>query len=241
MCLSRGHRGEIIIQNDCWIGRGATIMDGVTIHNGAVVGTNAVVTKDVPPYAIVAGNPARIVKYGFELEVIDKLQHIAWWDWGSETIINHKNKLFGEVTEFADYFYSEDMNKKDIQLNRITEDKAFVYYLDMDESYCIWKKVIKQFAESMNGTQNELILYLNPNESDFDRKARQVLAELSLYEEYDCYVNICTDLFEDDADLLQVADYYISNRQAANIHRMCKDELYGAKCLMGVSWNIFYK
>ncbi len=232
-------RGESIIQNDCWIGHGATIMDGVTIHNGAVVGTNAVVTKDVPPYAIVAGNPARVVKYRFDEDIIHKLQHIAWWDWDSETIIKYKDKLLGETKDFVDYFYRDDMHKKEVQINRVTQGKAFVFYLDMNEPYCIWRKVIRQFAETMNGTDSELILYLNPNEADFEAYAEQVLVELALYEEYECYVNICTDAFEDDADLLQIADYYISNRHTSNVHRMCKAELYGAKCLIGVRNLLF--
>lgn len=59
-----------MIENDVWIGHGATIMGGVIIHNGAVVGANAVVTKDVSPYAIVAGNPARVIKYRFDDEII---------------------------------------------------------------------------------------------------------------------------------------------------------------------------
>lgn len=239
-------RGQIIIQNDCWIGHGATIMDGVTIHNGAVVGTNAVVTKDVPPYAIVAGNPARIVKYRFEPDVIEKLQQIAWWDWDSETILKYKEWLLGDVSEFASYFYGKDVletvpeaSDNEVGINRLTTGKAFVYYLDMDEPYSLWKKVIKQFATSMDGTDNELILYLNTKEFNFEAKAEMVLAELALYEECDCYVNICTDVFKDDADLLKFADFYISNRHASNVHRMCKADLLGVKCLMGMCWEIF--
>lgn len=234
-------RGEIIIQNDCWIGHGATIMDGVTIHNGAVVGTNAVVTKDVPPYAIVAGNPARIVKYRFDEDVIDKLQKIAWWDWDSETIVKYAETILGDVRDFADTFFVEGMHKKDVEFSRITEGKSFVFYLDMSEPYCIWKRVIKQFAETMNNTDNELILYLNPEETGFETKLKLLYEELALYEEYNCYVNICTDHFEDDAYLLQFADYYITNRHRKNVHRMCKADLYGGKHLIGVSSNIFYK
>lgn len=74
-------KGSIILQNDVWIGHGATIMAGVTLHNGGVVAADAVVTKDVPPYAIVAGNPAKIVRHRFDKETIDGLQKIAWWDW----------------------------------------------------------------------------------------------------------------------------------------------------------------
>lgn len=233
-------KGEIIIQNDCWIGHGAVLMDGVTVHNGAVVATNAVVTKDVPPYAIVAGNPARVVKYRFDEKTIHKLQHIAWWDWDSDTITKYKEKLLGEVKDFVDYFYSDDSADETIKVSRLTEGSAFVFYLDMNEPYCVWKKVIRQFVESMNGSNSELILYLDQREPNFEENSELLLQELLLYEKSDCYVSICTELFEDDAVLLQIADYYISNRQEKNIHRMCKGELYGVKHLIGVSDRIFY-
>lgn len=77
-------KGSIIIQNDVWVGHGATIMPGITLHNGCVVAAEAVVTKDVPPYAIVGGNPARILRYRFDAGVIEALQKIAWWDWPEE-------------------------------------------------------------------------------------------------------------------------------------------------------------
>lgn len=69
-----------VIGNDCWIGRGATIMSGVSVGDGAIVGARAVVTKDVPPYAVVVGSPARIVKYRFSTELINELKSSLWWN-----------------------------------------------------------------------------------------------------------------------------------------------------------------
>jgi len=74
-------KGDTVIGNDVWIGMGATIMPGVQVGNGAVVATKAVVTKDVPAYAVVAGNPARVVKMRFSDQEVELLQRIAWWDW----------------------------------------------------------------------------------------------------------------------------------------------------------------
>jgi acetyltransferase-like isoleucine patch superfamily enzyme len=68
------------IGNDVWIGSDATIFSGVTIGNGAIIGAKTVVTKDVPPYAIVAGNPGKIKKYRFSQDVIDNLLKYPWWD-----------------------------------------------------------------------------------------------------------------------------------------------------------------
>ena len=76
----------ITIGNDVWIGRKAIIMDGVTIGDGAVVGAAAVVTKDVPPYAIVAGVPARIIRYRFDESTRERLLKSRWWDYPEEFI-----------------------------------------------------------------------------------------------------------------------------------------------------------
>ena len=100
-------KGQIIIQNDCWIGHGATIMSGVTIHNGAVVAANAHVVKDVPPYAIVGGNPAKIIKYRFSPEIIKDLLEIAWWDWPVEKLVENKDYLKGNIDEFINRFKSQ--------------------------------------------------------------------------------------------------------------------------------------
>lgn len=95
MHMVMGHptsKGNIIIENDVWIGSKSTILSGVKIHNGAVVGAGSVVTKNVPPYSIVAGNPARVVKYRFSSDIVEKLLHIAWWNW-AETKIQEEAKL----------------------------------------------------------------------------------------------------------------------------------------------------
>jgi virginiamycin A acetyltransferase len=75
------NKGDIVIGNDVWIGYEAVIMPGVHIGDGAIVGTRAVVTKDVPPYGIVGGVPARIIKYRFDDPTIQMLRKIKWWDW----------------------------------------------------------------------------------------------------------------------------------------------------------------
>ncbi len=76
----------IIIENDVWIASNVTIKEGVRIGNGAVVGMEALVTKDIPPYALVGGNPARIIKFRFSEEQINELLKIAWWNWSDEKI-----------------------------------------------------------------------------------------------------------------------------------------------------------
>ena len=79
-------KGDIIIGNDVWIGYEAVILPGVTIGDGAVIGCRAVVTKDVPPYTIVGGVPAKPIRKRFDEETIKELQKIKWWDWPEEKI-----------------------------------------------------------------------------------------------------------------------------------------------------------
>ncbi|WP_210487554.1 CatB-related O-acetyltransferase [Microvirga antarctica] len=81
-----GSRGDVTIGNDVWLGSGATILSGVTVGHGAVVAAHALVTKDVPPYAIVGGNPAKLIRYRFDEATIAALLEARWWDLPRERI-----------------------------------------------------------------------------------------------------------------------------------------------------------
>ena len=83
------NKGDIAIGNDVWIGYEAVILAGVTIGDGAIIGTRAVVTKDVPPYTIVGGVPAKPIRKRFSEETIAVLQDLCWWDWEEEKIARH--------------------------------------------------------------------------------------------------------------------------------------------------------
>lgn len=80
------NKGDIVIGNDVWIGYEALILSGVTVGDGAIIGSRAVVTKDVPPYTIVGGVPAKPIRRRFDGAVIERLEKLRWWDWDIETI-----------------------------------------------------------------------------------------------------------------------------------------------------------
>ena len=89
MHMQMGHpscKGDIIVGNDVWIGAKSTIMSGIKIGDGVIVAAGAVVTKDVEPYSIVGGNPAKHLKYRFEEQQIKDLLDIAWWNWEESKI-----------------------------------------------------------------------------------------------------------------------------------------------------------
>lgn len=83
------NKGDIVIGNDVWIGYEAIIFAGVTIGDGAIIGSRAVVTKDVPPYGIVGGVPAKLIRKRFSEEIISTLLEIRWWNWSRERIIKN--------------------------------------------------------------------------------------------------------------------------------------------------------
>ena len=93
-----------VMGNDVWIGHGAVLLPGVKLGNGAAIGAGAIVTKDVPPFAIVVGNPGKIIRYRFSPEIVAALERIAWWDWTHD-------KLRIGLNDFR-HMSAEDFRKK---------------------------------------------------------------------------------------------------------------------------------
>lgn len=97
---------RVLIGNDVWIGDSSILMDGIKIGDGAIIAAGAVVTKDVEPYSIVAGVPAKILRHRFEKEEIKRLMEIKWWDMPISWLRQHAD-IFQSITDFID-FYLED-------------------------------------------------------------------------------------------------------------------------------------
>lgn len=107
---------KTIIGNDVWIGEFAVVKSGVTIGDGAVVAAQSVVTKDVPPYSIVAGNPARVVKYRFDQEIIENLQSSKWWC-ASPAVLASISMLdpVGFLCELSSVYEEANYNRVDLK------------------------------------------------------------------------------------------------------------------------------
>jgi acetyltransferase-like isoleucine patch superfamily enzyme len=107
-------RGDVTIGNDVWIGYRSLILSGVTIGDGAIVAAHAVVARDVPPYAIVVGNPARIVRYRFSPEIVERLLAVRWWDWPLEEISQAHHLIFStRIEDFLRYAESRQDDSRE--------------------------------------------------------------------------------------------------------------------------------
>jgi len=125
-------KGDIVVGSDVWIGFEALILSGVKIGNGAVVAARAVVTKDVPAYAIVAGNPARVKKHRFTEEIVARLERVKWWDWEDWDIAEALSFLTSD--DFDSFFaFAERFRDKQI------DGRTFLYLKGEGEEELTWR------------------------------------------------------------------------------------------------------
>lgn len=240
-------KGQIIIMNDCWIGRGTTIFSGVTIGNGAVVAARSVVTKDVPPYAIVGGNPAKIIGYRFEPEQIKALELIRWWNWSSEKIKACAHELYGDIGTFIANHIAQAKEEaasilpvdiKPIEKQNSGEAKTLLYIPDFEQDYPTYPTVIEAFVKSYSNTNYELLLYIK--EDDFLEEKLSLLNTLfETYEEVNCYVNLYIGTIQDERGLFNQIDGYITNRSLDNVYHMDLADFFGVPVISGVDIPVF--
>lgn len=234
-------KGQVIIQNDCWIGDNVTIMAGVIIHSGAVVGAGAVVTKNVPPYAIVAGNPAKIVGYRFEEEIREGLLKIAWWNWESKKLMEQKLGLQGDVADFVASHLSE---KKDYEcIGHRGEDvdsvNKYLFFIDSEDDCPLHQRIIKEFIGRFNYCDVELMIAYNINNMEDTRQIEQLHEEIKEYHADSCSINFYGVDLQEQYKLFQMAQCYITNRSSYNVERTCLADVFQMKTISGVDIPVF--
>lgn len=232
-------KGQIIIENDAWIGHGAMIMNGVTIHNGAVVAANSVVTKDVPPYAVIGGNPAKVIKYRFPQDTIEKLLKISWWNWTSDEISARRNDFLLSTEKFADKYFPEAEERFNEIKNSpspvdMRNGENYLFVVDAQDEFPLYKKIIGEFCTKFDNTENQLILALDPQNADvmFERISKV----LEFYQEKNVYIFIYNGSPE---KIMPSVDTYISSRINSNIYLTELAELLGKRIISGVDIPVF--
>ena len=229
-------KASIIIQNDVWVGHGATIMAGVTLHNGCAVAANAVVTKDVPPYTIVGGNPAKPLRRRCDEEDALAMQKIAWWNWPEQLLKKRKQDFALPIRNFIEKYLPE---KELVPLGGGSQNERSVVLLipDVKEAFPLWPHVLKQYF-AKDRPENELLIYLPKKESNASA-LRDLNMMLKRFDERDSFVTLQTgeDLEEDS--LFQIADYFVTTRGRELVARTCLADLYGTKILYGTDDPVF--
>lgn len=240
-------KGQVVIMNDCWIGDDVTIMSGVTIGNGAVVAAGAVVVKDVPSYAIVSGNPAKVIGYRFEERQIEALELIRWWNWTAEKVRAAAGLLYGDIDTFIETFLPDAQRELQqipmadiipMEKTKSGPDRRLLYIPDFEQDYPTYSNVIEAFVNSYADTNYELLLYIR-EDADLQEKLERLDDIFSKYEDVDCYVNLFVANPEDERSLFGRVDGYITNRSTDNVRYMDMADLYGISCISGVDVPMF--
>ena len=215
---------HIILGNDVWVGRGAMFLSGVRVGNGAIIGAGAVVRKDVPPYAIVIGNPARIVKYRFSKKTIAQFQRIKWWNWPFEKILEHIDEMDnGEV--FAEHYDRELPETQTDATDTLKKQRAkgktiFSYTIDPKDTKPTWEGVVDQYLFNFN-KYTEAILVLRAL-SGSEEILRQIKEKLSSSRDNALHPEVF--LYNDDditsMELMRYTDVYLVGASPHHIYDM---------------------
>lgn len=238
-------KGQVLIGNDVWIGDDVTILGGVRIGDGAVIATGAVVVKDVPPYAIVGGNPAKIIKYRFPEETIERLRRIAWWDWDGEKIRECREDMYGEVEDFAikyDLTMQTLPRKSGQYIERLgkPDTPVFVYFMDFDDDYPVYKHVITSFLREYPNAEAELVLCYNAQSEEDTQKMQEIISILEKQTCMNALMNVYGISVSDEEGIMSEADYYITNRDCRTLGRAAYADRYQVKILSGVDIPLFH-
>lgn len=216
-CLEVNHY-QIIIGNDVWIGANVTILGGVRIGNGAIIGAGAVVAKDVPPYAVVVGNPAKVIKYRFDEKTIENLQKIKWWNWSDDkikqniTLIKEPQKFLARYAE--DLPQIEDGGNLYKSFVPLKEDgvKFYAFVADFDAENPIWDKVLTEFLERYNANDAVALLFASTDKVEYADEMSKVQEFLENREDLP-KVFIVQGIKAAISDFMKCADVFITTRE----------------------------
>ena len=241
------NRSQIIIGNDVWIGANVTLLSGIKIGNGAVIGTNSVVAKDIPPYAIAVGNPAKVIKYRFSKDLIHKFQAIQWWNWPLEKIAENEH-LFACVEEFADKFYDPQLETYPTEplsyqlLNQHNEGKKiYSFVADFRAKSPLWKRILQDYMLSLKSNDNiVLVVFLEreATEDNLNQLRDFVLSVLDSKNNPKIYF-VSNPNGHFTPSILRQSDYFITTREFVCLN--CIDFLYDTdvKIISALDGEIF--
>ena len=242
------NKQQLVIGHDVWIGSGVRIIKAVKIGNGAIIGSGSVVTKDVPPYAIVGGNPAKIIRYRFSSEIIEALDKIKWWYWPLAKV--KANRQYMEnVEEFIARFVDKlEKNKtpvpphilKKLQACHQAGGRIFYFVPDLGSARedAVWPAVLGQVCQKYGNQRHCLLIALRQDGSDHQARIQYLQQFMGQFP------NRPEPIFFGSPDgivreLLKQADYFITTKEAISSKGIDYMETFGGHMLSGLEYNIF--
>lgn len=234
-----GPKRQTIIGHDVWIGRGCTIMGGVHIGNGACVAAGALVAKDVPPYALVGGVPAKVIRYRFSEDVIAKLQRIKWWYWPQEQIksVVGNIKTAEEVAEFAEEYSSRiSLPPPNGQFTQYRgQGYKIFYFVPGSEGEKLLPHVLEEYHNTFS-EEDRTVLVVDITECAEQYRA---MIEDAGAGRGNIVLSILTPANAVPLDVLQTIDYLVTNRDFSSVAYSDYAYDFGAKLLYGFEERLF--
>ncbi|MBQ7515151.1 MAG: CatB-related O-acetyltransferase [Schwartzia sp.] len=235
---------QIILGSDVWIGWGALLLSGVRVGNGAIIAARAVVTKDVPPYAIVGGNPARVIKYRFAPELCQKLDAIQWWEWPEEKI-REAAPLFRDPAAFAEAYYAPPAEKTLRAAAAIRAqqgaEKLFLMLADDTGDWPDWEHVLREWQRARIPGGKLLFLLNSLDEArraKFTARYGALIAEGGGKETVQA-IGAALTWGQFSEPLLRAADYFIAGKYPENIVWLDHADTCGTRVLSALDTNPF--
>lgn len=233
-------KGMVIIGNDVWIGNDVSLISDVTIGNGSVIGAGSVVAKDIPPYTIWCGNPARCIGNRFDPNIASDLQRISWWDYDISHLKEIESDMKGEVEDFVAKYapLAKDLRKSSLSYRPGNNKPTFVFFLDSESDFPTYGDVLEQFISGFSDQSvNLLVCYYGDKDGDLE-----IITSLSgLFDKLQGRTNIYPIKlsYQDEESVISNSDYLVLGRDIRNIQRISYAMKYGVKCISGVNRPIF--
>ena len=246
---SYNQKGSIILQNDIWIGENTTIMSGVTVRNGAVIARNSHVVSDVPPYAIVGGNPARLIGYRYKEEQVAMLQKTAWWDWDTDKLLENAEYFTEDVDGFCNKFFEEaEQEWEQYSADRSIKEDSYFAFVDFYENYVGYPGILESFLDSYLMEHNKkLILFIQEDckagqiDEVLYTQLKDIADEINNAEEYSCSLEIQKGDFDQAKKCFLSCSHYIVSRTYDAVYFSCLADKLGMEVISGVDSIIQYE
>jgi virginiamycin A acetyltransferase len=227
---------EIIIGHDVWIGNRVTLLSGTRIGNGAVIAAGSVVSGVIPDYAIVGGNPAKLIKYRFDERQIQQLKTIRWWNWSQDKIKQNAAYFNMPIDMFLERFYSPPIASTTFRFKRdLSNNYHILVYPDFDDFHPVIVDTIQSFSEFVSHSPNAVLCLRLPKDDLLQQKIEILASLFPPGFDFEKHVCIVDDLLDSDSVIFEHVDAYVTTRSKDTVDHITFANDHQVKIISGVS------